>query len=413
MDSTRPPLSGASTARAELPLRVQVPLVHAVIESVAAAASCPVLHLKGPVLAHQLEVDRPPSTDVDVLVAPSRRPDLVAALGRHGWRVAAPVGADRAGEHHAVVLVHPRWTCAVDLHDRFPGVEMPAEEAFGHLWSRRSSVRVAGVEVHAPSRPDHALLLLLHAARGQGRRSAERDIALIRAGLGAEETAALAAATEALRANAAMGAVVPGLVRGGSGGAAVHWWLRSRRSDGASLWAGRFLAARGLRARWAVARAAIFPSTSIPSRWRRWARGARELPSTLRAVRTARSELDRLATTQQYGVVPAAPTVRPAAVHTSPRELVAHVEDDGVLWAAALPAGPACRLDGTGRLVWEAARGGAAAEEVVETVAQTVGLPAGEIGPDVLAFLDLLAELGLFQQVRGPGVRNSRPASPS
>lgn len=411
--------------RVNAPLEVQVQVVHAVVDAIAETIGCPLLHIKGPVVATQLGLERRSSSDVDVLAPPSRRAELIAALRGHGWQIVGEGRSGRATLHHAVVLLHPDWSCAIDLHDRFPGVERAPEEAFGWLWSSRSLVTVAGVEMYAPARAEHALLLLLHAARGRGSRAARLDVTLAHGSLSAAETDELIAAAEELRATAALAAVVPDLVRAGSDGRHVHWLLRARRSDGTTLWASRLLATEGLAARCAVLRAALFPGRPNWSWLHRWAKGLRDLPSALRAIRDARLELARHS--------PDAPPQgrHPVRRHDAgpdtrddlPRA-VAHVAGEAVMWAAALPTGPLCQLDGTGWLIWEVARDQRTVEETVEEVSRRVGLPAPELAHDVQSFVSLLAELGLLTQPpsrrvdrdvpmgSSPEVMNGRPVGP-
>lgn len=415
MEGAQPAAEGAGRSepvRVDAPLGAQVAIVHTLVESVAAQVGVPVLHVKGPVAGAQLNIDRPTSTDVDILVPPSRRADLIDAMKAVGWSLGAADQAAKAGIAHAVVLLHPDWSCPVDVHDRFPGIEVPPAEAFEELWASRESITVAGVELHAPARLAHCLLILLHAARGAGGQTATTDIRLVRGALSPADTDTVVRLAAQLRASAALSATTPDLVPASADGRHIHWAVRSRNADGATLWASRFLAVHGLRARLAVLRTALFPG-GFERRWlRRWARGVRDLPSALLTIRRLRQELAaRRTAPTPASFAPLAPRATgPSHLpgHAPPPDsslrreartaTVAFVEYEGDTWAAALPTGPLCRLVGTGRLIWEAARSRATIEEIVEDVASQVGVDPADVADDVAPFVAQLTALHLISQ---------------
>lgn len=389
-------------ALVDAPLDAQVQIVHAVVAAIAEGIGCPALHIKGPVVRAQLGLAGRRSTDVDVLVPPALRPQLIAAMARQGWQVAVDDRSSRTGIRHAVVLVHPAWTTPVDLHDRFPGIEAPPADAFERMWASRALVMVAGVPLPAPAPATQALLLLLHAARGHGGPATRSDVQLVRASLSATETHTLVGTAAELDAMAALAAVAPDLAPRGSDARHVHWVVRSRRSDGTTLWASRLLATTGFRTRLSVLRAALFPGRLGWAWLARWAKGMRALPSAILTIRRVRRELVHHTNDPSPPSPPAGPCPEPPAPGAQAEEAspggYAWVESGDATWVAGVPGGPLCRLDGTGRLIWQAARDRSAIEEVVDEVARQAGVPQAVVADDVRRFVVDLAGLGLLPQ---------------
>ena len=82
---------------------------------------------------------------------------------------------------------------------------------------------------------------------------------------------------------------------------------------------------------------------------------------------------------------------------------LAWVEDDGDWFVARIPEGPIHWLQGPAALIWDelmlepgAAHG---STPLVERVAARVNLEPEDVRPDVEAFLDRLAQLGLLEPV--------------
>ena len=64
------------------------------------------------------------------------------------------------------------------------------------------------------------------------------------------------------------------------------------------------------------------------------------------------------------------------------------MEQDGIVYVAALPDGPPLVLEGSGALVWRALLGGGTVDEVVTRVAEAAGESAAAVAPAVTRFLD-------------------------
>ena len=161
-----------------VPLHATVALAHAELQVLAEDQGVDLLHIKGPALDPSLLRPWPDdgtgspraSIDADVLVRPSHVGRLLSTLETNGWRCLYDFADGSAFEHAAT------WArddlSSVDVHRYFPGIERDAERAFDALWSDRSHQMIAGVDCTVPSLPAQRLIVLIHAARGRGPRSA-------------------------------------------------------------------------------------------------------------------------------------------------------------------------------------------------------------------------------------------------
>ncbi len=77
------------------------------------------------------------------------------------------------------------------------------------------------------------------------------------------------------------------------------------------------------------------------------------------------------------------------------------VEQDGRVYAAALPDGPPLVLEGSGSLVWHAVLEGGTLDDVVERVAEAAGESAGTVAAPVTGFVEDLVAAGLLEPI-GP-----------
>lgn len=154
-------------------LHARIRLTHGVLQRLADDCGADLLHVKGPavhedLLARQDEDGKSVvvprvSTDADVLVRPAHLDRFLATLEANGWRRLAnfregsPFG--HASNYWHDLLGH------VDVHRRFPGIEMDAEQAFDRMWADRLDVDLAHTRCATPSVLAQRLVLLLHAAR--------------------------------------------------------------------------------------------------------------------------------------------------------------------------------------------------------------------------------------------------------
>jgi len=143
-----------------------VELAHALVSDVAGGLGVRALVVKGIGATHHAL--RPPrvSADVDVLVRGPGDAALVGAeLSRRGWR-RRPADADVAAfPRHSDTWFHPGWSCDVDVHHRYPGLDDDPAGAFDVLWLDHLTIEQAGRAVALPGRVDTLLLMALHALR--------------------------------------------------------------------------------------------------------------------------------------------------------------------------------------------------------------------------------------------------------
>jgi glycosyltransferase involved in cell wall biosynthesis len=149
----------------ELALAEAVPLAYTLVNRVATDVGVRLLFIKGPVAQQQGLRREHTSVDVDVMVDPSQRDSLAAALSKLGWVDENPHTSPRVLALHSWTYRHPRWPCELDVHDRFPGFFTDPQVVFESLWARRIEAPVAAQGVPAPDEAGHTLILALHALR--------------------------------------------------------------------------------------------------------------------------------------------------------------------------------------------------------------------------------------------------------
>jgi len=161
-----------------IPLIVRTRLAHATLQAIADACGADLLHIKGAAVDPSLLPTRPDapadatveeravprlSADADVLVRPAHLKRLQAALKRYGWQRKTRLYSGGAVEH-SEDWWHPELG-SVDLHVRFPGIQLRRDQAFEELWRERHSLNLAHRPCPVPSVDAQRLVLLLHAAR--------------------------------------------------------------------------------------------------------------------------------------------------------------------------------------------------------------------------------------------------------
>jgi hypothetical protein len=150
----------------DLPNSARLAFAHAALHVIAAEAQVDILHIKGVAVDASIAPVAGAGSDADVLVRPSHVPLFLERLERRGWRYysdfdsGSPFG-------HAATFFHPSWGFG-DVHRRFPGIGLAADDAFDQLWSARTATPLAGVSCDTPSVPAQVLITVLNAARSGG-----------------------------------------------------------------------------------------------------------------------------------------------------------------------------------------------------------------------------------------------------
>ncbi len=286
-------------------------LAHALVARVLADAGIRSLFLKGPVATRQGL--RPPqtSTDVDVLCDPGRIARAESAFDALGWERYHGRDSDmRAVRMHATTYCIPGWPCTVDVHNHFPGLLAPAQEAFEHLWADRVEVDLAHRPVPTPCPEDHFVVLGVHLLRGlaeDGEASAVELVCTAWDGLGPTAQARVPDRARALGAVETLRPLIESL--GADIGplderfeeALGYWRLhRARPGDPGVVWAERWRRSTWRHRPELVARAfwdISMDNTRTPQQWaaatrferaagrvRRAGRGLRATPAAVRAI---------------------------------------------------------------------------------------------------------------------------------
>ncbi len=278
----------------DVPLSVRVHLGHAAVEVIALDAGVDLLHIKGPALLPDLRAKDRGSSDVDVLVAPGHVDRFERALALHGWERRSGYASGSAFQH-ASNWFHDSWGY-VDVHARWPGPQVGAEEVYAAFAEGGHRQEIAHVACRVPNRVAQILILVLHAARSHG---ASPDIELAWNRLAPEEQDAVRALADALRARTAFAAGIGELDSVGDDPTAALWRYYSQSGGGRlGEWRARWRAAATLRERLDVVASALVVNRDhlrmelghVPSRrelaarqWRRVRVLSRETAAAVRA----------------------------------------------------------------------------------------------------------------------------------
>jgi hypothetical protein len=149
----------------ELALVEAVALAHAMVDRVARDHDVRVLFIKGPAATAQRLRAARISVDVDLLVDPLRRSVLAEALGELTWVDEHPYTSPTVLPMHSLAFRSPRWSCELDLHDRFPGFFAEPQAMFETLWDRHVVADVAARDIPCPDLAAHSLFLALNSLR--------------------------------------------------------------------------------------------------------------------------------------------------------------------------------------------------------------------------------------------------------
>ena len=188
--------------RSDIPLAARVELAHAEIQAVARAHGIDVLLVKGYAADPRLYVPGRVSSDVDVLTRPSHAQRMIRALTDDGWETVSTFSSGSIFQH-APTMRHPTWGL-VDVHRFFPGFEMDPADVFERFWGRRATRTVAGYPCEVPDIVDHALLIVVHAARSP--EAIHQDVGHFSTVLTERDWTTLAVRARALQASVAFAA---------------------------------------------------------------------------------------------------------------------------------------------------------------------------------------------------------------
>lgn len=139
-------------------------LVYALIAHVSQAIGIDVVFIKGPTLHAQGLRTREHSGDVDCWVRPGDDVRLADAMRAWGWTplFSAFTGT---GVTHSLTLEAGEWGCAIDVHSRYPGIDLDPREAFEIALAESEPRVFAGTVCRTPRTPFHAIIGALHSVR--------------------------------------------------------------------------------------------------------------------------------------------------------------------------------------------------------------------------------------------------------
>lgn len=218
------------------------------------------------------------SADIDVIVEPSRGPDLVAALRYCGWDLRPTTLVDRRTAYHSITLLHRSWPTDIDVHLTYPGLMTTPESAFETIWQGRVSMVLGGTRCWIPDRASTIVIWALHSQRGSYRqtRHSEELAALLTQvipALDGDELTELRERASSLGATSALQAIpeFAEILRGQKPEPSRHdalwrhqdalWRHKVAQARGAPPWPSILLEARPIELPWLLFRA-IWPSAS-------------------------------------------------------------------------------------------------------------------------------------------------------
>ncbi|GAT72199.1 ABC-type proline/glycine betaine transport systems [Microbacterium sp. HM58-2] len=139
-------------------------LVYALLDRVAHEHGIPIVFIKGPTLHAQGLRVREHSGDVDCWVLPGDDLRLAEAMSAWGWTPLYSAFSG-TGVQHALTLRAGEWGCAIDVHCRFPGMNVAPDAAFEEVRRTAETRRFASISVSTPAASAHAVITALHEMR--------------------------------------------------------------------------------------------------------------------------------------------------------------------------------------------------------------------------------------------------------
>ena len=231
-----------------------------------------VLVIKGDTLRHHDLRPQRNSSDIDVLIEPSRFDEFCEALSRAGWMARPMAFISELTTIHSVSFVKQGWPCDIDAHRHFPGFLAPPGDVFESMWRRRESMVFAQRYSSIPSRPMALLIMALHSLRTtaahQGRQSIELQ-QVLRTELSEVETEELNAVAVETGSVLTAGSLLHAFGIRTSGAHSPHevaaaraWWERSHAGIHSTyFWIVAFRSARW-RERPRILRRALWPAAA-------------------------------------------------------------------------------------------------------------------------------------------------------
>lgn len=158
-----------------VPVELRVHLAHPTVQAIADEVGADILHIKGPAVGPSLRPGGRASADADVVVRPSHLRRLLRGLRKRGWKQVTTLRSGGLVEH-STNWYHGQLG-QLDVHLRFPGIQVESEKAFERLWRARGTREIAHRPCVVPDAVVQQLLLLLHAARDLPRYTGDVRIA--------------------------------------------------------------------------------------------------------------------------------------------------------------------------------------------------------------------------------------------
>jgi hypothetical protein len=235
---------------ASVPLEVRIGFAHASLQWIADRCGADLIHVKGAALDPTLVPGRGFS-DADVLARPQQVRMLLDELRRHDWELINTFAYGSSFEHSAT-LRHKDFGL-LDLHRIYPGTGPTPAQAFDTLWSARTTTVIGGRDCAVPPRAAQAALLLLHAARGGTDPKAANDVEWVWTAAGPDDRERILEWVRRLDAELGFSVITGTLDDHRDDPAYDLWRVASRGGTRMDEWLARVRAARGARAKLAVA----------------------------------------------------------------------------------------------------------------------------------------------------------------
>ncbi|MGH1523870.1 nucleotidyltransferase family protein [Leifsonia sp. L25] len=245
------------------------------------------------------------SSDVDVLVTHDDYGPLLDELEKRGWRRRPHDPDTETFPVHSASMYHPEWAADIDVHFRYPGLELE-DDVFAPIWAQRTTMWCGNQPISIPGLVDAIMIGAVHAIRSRFSRRHRLELDFLVGRCSRMDVSLLLERADRLGALATarpfLERLKPFDAEYDWGEASSEWRLRTEFPEASQRRALLWKRATP-RERLTKLRLALFPPTSalvkettattlgpaqLAGRYlRRWVRGARALPKALAVLRAS------------------------------------------------------------------------------------------------------------------------------
>lgn len=162
-----------------LGLEEAVRLCHVLVAHSAGVAGVRVFFIKGPASGEMGLRPAKTSIDVDAFVSVNDMPALLMQLASRGWQTRPSASELDGFPRHSETLYHDSWPNNIDVHYRFPGMDMPPAACFEVLYAETQEFIMANQLIRVPSLELGVVIAALHALRTPTEAAEQRALSFL------------------------------------------------------------------------------------------------------------------------------------------------------------------------------------------------------------------------------------------